>query len=299
MIRVGTRGSKLSLTQTRLVLDAFKEIEFQIKIIKTKGDDDARPLYAINSKGIFEKEIDLALLNNEIDIAVHSMKDIPSELPEGLTIASVPKREVPNDVLVSRDKRLEELETNSVIGTSSLRRVVQLKQLRKDLIIKDIRGNVETRINKMLNNQYDAVVLAEAGLRRLGLEDHIVQRFDPDKFLPAPCQGTLAIVTREEDKDLIKILKKIEDTNSRLESIAERSLLAKMNAGCKFPLGAFAKVYDNKIRLHASICSYDANKRIDVILTDDKNNAKRIGEKVSEELISKGALELAKEWRYE
>ncbi|GIU70747.1 MAG: porphobilinogen deaminase [Candidatus Nitrosocaldaceae archaeon] len=298
MIRVGTRGSKLSLTQTRLILDAFNDLEFEIKIIKTKGDNDARPLYAINSKGIFEKEIDLALLNNEIDIAVHSMKDIPSELPKGLTIASVPKREVPNDVLVSRNKRLDELEPNSIIGTSSLRRAVQLKHIRDDLIIKDIRGNVETRINKMLNNQYDAVILAEAGLRRLGLEDYITQRFDPDLFLPAPCQGTLAIVAREKDEELIKTLKKIEDINSRLESVAERSLLAKMNAGCKFPLGAFAKVYDNKIRLHASICSYDASKRIDVTITDEKSNAEKVGVKVSEELISKGALELAKEWRY-
>lgn len=297
MIRVGTRGSKLSLAQTKMVLDALND-KFEIKIIKTKGDNDARPLYAINAKGVFVKEIDLALLNNEIDLAIHSMKDIPSELPEGLVIASTPKREEPNDVLISKGRRFDELEPYSIIGTSSLRRVAQLKYLRSDLIIRDIRGNVETRINKVLNNRYDAIILAEAGLRRLGLEKYIVQRFDTDIFVPAPCQGTLAVVTREDDKDLIAKLKIIEDNNTRLESIAERSLLAKIDAGCRFPVGALARVYNNKIRLHASICSIDSSKRLDVELKDEKENAKILGEKVGEELISKGGLELAREWRY-
>ncbi len=297
MIRVGTRGSKLSLTQTNLILNEFN-LEFDIKIIKTRGDNDARPLYTINSKGIFEKEIDLALLNNDIDLAVHSMKDVPSELPEGLTIASIPKREEPNDVLIS-NQRLEELKSNAIVGTSSLRRIIQLKYLRNDLTIKDIRGNVETRINKVLNNQYDAIILAEAGLKRLGLMRYVSQRFDTNMFIPAPCQGTLALVTRVEDNDLIEMLKRIEDKDTRLETIAERSLLTKMNAGCKFPLGALARVYDNKMVLHASICSIDANTRIDVELKKDKEHAERLGDEVAEELINKGALELAKEWRYE
>ena len=296
-MRVGTRGSKLALAQTRLVMDRLN-LEFDIKIIKTRGDNDARPLYKINAKGIFEKEIDLALLNNEIDLAVHSMKDIPSELPEGLVIASIPKREEPNDVL-SSNHRLEDLKPNAIVGTSSLRRSVQLKYLRSDLVTKDIRGNIETRINKMLNGEYDAIILAEAGLKRLGLMQYITQRFDPEVFLPAPCQGTLALVTREEDKRLINILKSIEDRDTRLESIAERSLLARINAGCKFPLGALARVYDNKITLHANICSIDASKRIDLRLSDYKENAEELGYKVAEELISKGAVEIAKEWRYE
>ena len=295
-MRVGTRGSKLALAQTRLVLDAL-DLKFDIKVIKTRGDNDARPLYTINAKGIFEKEIDLALLNHEIDLAVHSMKDVPSELPEGLVIASIPKREEPNDVLIG--KRLEELGTNAIVGTSSLRRSVQLKYLRNDLVTKDIRGNIETRINKMLNKEYDAIILAEAGLKRLGLIQYITQRFDPEAFLPAPCQGTLALVTREEDKDLINRLNKLEDAKARLETVAERSLLAKMNAGCKFPLGALARVHGNKVILHASICSIDARTRIDVRLKEDKENAEILGYKVAEELINKGALEIAKEWRYE
>ncbi len=300
MIKVGTRGSKLSLAQTDIVLNALNKDKFIVKVIKTKGDLDLRPLDKIGSKGIFEKEIDQALLSHEIDIAIHSMKDLPSDLPEGLTIAAVPERESPNDVLISINSvRLNELKSNAKIGTSSLRRLVQLKYLRNDLDIVNIRGNVETRINKLLNKEYDAIILAEAGLKRLGLEHYITERFDTKVFVPAPSQGILAVVTREEDKQLIEMLKRIEDKVARLESIAERTLLAKMNAGCRFPLGALARVIDSKIRLHACICSIDATKRIDVELEDSIDNAHKLGERVSEELISKGALELAKEWRYE
>jgi hydroxymethylbilane synthase len=300
MIKVGTRGSKLSLAQTDIVLNALNKDRFIVKVIKTKGDLDLRPLDKIGVKGIFEKEIDQALLSHEIDIAIHSMKDLPSELPEDLIIATVPKRESPNDVLISLNSlRLNELKSNTKIGTSSLRRLVQLKYLRNDLDIVNIRGNVETRINKLLNKEYDAIILAEAGLKRLKLEHYITERFDTKIFVPAPSQGILAVVTRKEDTQLIEILKHIEDKVTRLESIAERTLLAKMNAGCRFPLGALARVIDSKIRLHACVCSIDATKRIDVELEDSIDNAHKLGERVSEELISKGALELAKEWRYE
>jgi hydroxymethylbilane synthase len=300
MIKVGTRGSKLSLAQTDIVLNALNKDRFIVKVIKTKGDLDLRPLDKIGIKGIFEKEIDQALLSHEIDIAIHSMKDLPSELPEDLIIATVPKRESPNDVLISLNSlRLNELKSNTKIGTSSLRRLVQLKYLRNDLDIVNIRGNVETRINKLLNKEYDAIILAEAGLKRLKLEHYITERFDTKIFVPAPSQGILAVVTRKEDTQLIEILKHIEDKVTRLESIAERTLLAKMNAGCRFPLGALARVIDSKIRLHACVCSIDATKRIDVELEDSIDNAHKLGERVSEELISKGALELAKEWRYE
>jgi len=300
MIKVGTRGSKLSLAQTDIVLNALNKDRFIVKVIKTKGDLDLRPLDKIGIKGIFEKEIDQALLSHEIDIAIHSMKDLPSELPEDLIIATVPKRESPNDVLISLNSlRLNELKSNTKIGTSSLRRLVQLKYLRNDLDIVNIRGNVETRINKLLNKEYDAIILAEAGLKRLKLEHYITERFDTKIFVPAPSQGILAVVTRKEDTQLIEMLKHIEDKVTRLESIAERTLLAKMNAGCRFPLGALARVIDSKIRLHACVCSIDATKRIDVELEDSIDNAHKLGERVSEELISKGALELAKEWRYE
>ncbi|MEM2856527.1 MAG: hydroxymethylbilane synthase [Candidatus Nitrosocaldaceae archaeon] len=301
-MRVGSRGSKLALKQCEYVLERLREVskeDFIIKVIKTKGDEDARPLYDIGSKGIFEKEIDLALLNNEIDLAVHSMKDLPSELPNGLTIAAVPKREEPNDVLISKGLLLNELKSGSIIGTSSLRRMAEIRYLRKDLNIKAIRGNVETRINKMLNGDYDAIILAEAGLKRLGIDNYITQRFDIKEFVPAPCQGSLAVVARDDDKRLITILRSIEDANSRLESIAERSLLAEMNAGCKFPLGAVARVIGNKIMLYSSISSLDASKRIYAEMYDDKYNADILGKKVAKELISKGAIEIAKEWRYE
>ncbi len=301
MIRVGSRGSKLSLAQTELVLNALNHKDrFVIKVIKTRGDDDLRPLDKIGSKGIFEKEINQALLSNEIDLAVHSMKDLPSDLPEGLSIAAVPKREDPNDVLLSINSlRLKELKSNAKIGTSSLRRSIQLRYLRKDLEVANIRGNIDSRINKLLNKEYDAIVLAEAGLKRLGLAHYISERFDTKLFVPAPSQGTLAVVSREEDQYLIEMLKSIEDRYARLESIAERSLLAKMNAGCRFPLGALARIVNSKIRLHASVFSIDGSKRIDVEKEDDLENATKVGESVAEELIGKGALELADEWRYE
>jgi len=301
-LKIGTRGSKLSLAQTQLVVDALKkvkpELEFEVVTIKTKGDVDARPLYTIDSKGIFEKEIDAAVRDGRVDFAVHSLKDIPSELPENLTIASVPKRENPNDVFVNDKKtKLKDIASKSVIGTSSLRRAVQVNRLRPDVTVKPIRGNVETRVNKMLTKEFDAVVLAEAGLIRLGLTDVIVERLSVDDFTPSPGQGAMAIVAREDDADLISTLEKIEDKQSRIEVTAERALLLHINAGCRFPLGALANANDSKLALYASVYSADGKKRIDVKKSDSITNAERLGMLVATELEEKGAMELSKQWR--
>lgn len=301
-LKVGTRASKLSLVQTQLVLDSLKKVnpdlEFEVVTIKTKGDTDARPLYTIDRKGIFEKEIDAAVRDGRVDFAVHSLKDIPSELPGELTIASVPKRESPNDVFVNDKKvKLKDIAGKSVIGTSSLRRAVQIMRLRPDVVVKPIRGNVETRVNKMLKKEFDALVLAEAGLSRLGLIGVIVERLPIENFPPSPGQGAMAVVSREDNPDLIDLLKTIEDRKSRVEITAERALLLHINAGCRFPLGALATANENKLTLYASIYSADGSKRIDVKKSDELDNAESLGTVVADELTQKGAMKLAEQWR--
>ena len=301
-LKVGTRASKLSLVQTQLVLDSLKKVnpdlEFEVVTITTKGDTDARPLYTIDRKGIFEKEIDAAVRDGRVDFAVHSLKDIPSELPGELTIASIPRRESPNDVFVNDKKiKLKDIAGKSVIGTSSLRRAVQIMRLRPDVVVKPIRGNVETRVNKMLKKEFDALVLAEAGLSRLGLTGVIVERLPIENFPPSPGQGAMALVSREDNLDLIDLLKIIEDRKSRVEITAERALLLHINAGCRFPLGALATANENKLTLYASIYSADGSKRIDVEKSDALDNAESLGTVVADELTQKGAMKLAEQWR--
>jgi hydroxymethylbilane synthase len=195
-IRVGTRGSRLAIAQTEIALAALRKANlsarFEVITISTKGDVDKRPLFTMDEKGIFEKEVNEAVKNGQVDFAVHSLKDIPSDLSDDLVVACIPKRASPNDVLVNdKGRKLEELAPGSTIGTSSLRRAVQLVKLRPDLNVKPIRGNVETRVKKVISGEYDAVVLAEAGLTRIGMKDVIVERFGVGEFVPAPGQGAM------------------------------------------------------------------------------------------------------------
>ena len=207
---IGARGSQLSLAQTNWVVSELKKIhpdaEFEIKTIKTKGDTDARPLFTIDQKGIFEKEIDRAVANDEVDFAVHSLKDVPSQLDEHLILSCIPKREMVNDVFISSDgSTLESIKSSAVIGTSSLRRAVQLIRKRSDVIVRPIRGNIETRIKKISGKDFDAVVLAEAGIARLCL-DVAFTPLSVDDFTPSPGQGALAIVSRRDDSNTISML---------------------------------------------------------------------------------------------
>jgi len=301
-LKVGTRGSRLSVAQTQLILDALKkvqsDVEFEIVTIKTKGDTDARPLYTIDRKGIFEKEIDVAVQDGKVDFAVHSLKDIPSLLPDGLTIASIPERESPHDVFVNdRKLKLKDIANGSIIGTSSLRRAVQIRRVRPDVTVKPIRGNVETRVSKIVNKEFDAVVLAEAGLKRLNMEDVIVERFPVQDFMPSPGQGAMAIVSRDDDLELIKFLKEIDDSKSRAEVTAERALLLRINAGCRFPLGALGRANADKLELYASVYSIDGTERIDVRKSGSMDSAESLGTSVATELEEKGALKLASLWR--
>ena len=298
---IGTRGSQLSLAQTNWVVSEIKRrspgTEFEIKTIKTKGDTDARPLFTINQKGIFEKEIDRAVAQKEVDLAVHSLKDVPADLPDDLVLACVPKREEPNDILISKDgSTLGTIKKGAVIGTSSLRRAVQVIRVRPDLVVKPIRGNIETRIKKIGNGEFDGIVLAKAGISRLGL-DVKYEKLSIDTFPPSPGQGALAIVTRKDNHELIQLLKKIEDPETRSAVEAERSLSMFVDSGCRFPVGALAQKNGNKLSLQVTVYSVDGSKHIMIKKESDPASAVDLGKQAASELESKGVSELAKDWR--
>lgn len=298
---VGARASQLSTAQTNWVISELKKVnpecDYEIKPITTKGDTDTRPLFTIDQKGIFEKEIDRAVAQKEIDFAVHSLKDVPSELDESLVLASVPKREAVNDVFISVDgSSLNDVAEGSVVGTSSLRRAVQISRQRPDVIVKPIRGNIETRIKKISGDDYDAIVLAQAGISRLGIDINSVS-LSVDDFSPSPGQGAIAIVARADDVKTISMLKKIEDADTRLEIDAERSLSDYVDSGCRFPLGAYAKSSGSEMTLSVSAFSVDGKKSIQVNKTGKKDDPMFLGKTAGEELRAKGVNDLALNWR--
>ena len=253
---VGTRGSNLALVQTNWVVDQLKKenpgVEFEVKIIKTKGDlIKDLPLDKIGDKGLFVKEIEKSLLDGEIDMAVHSMKDMPSYLPEGLKFAHCPKREDPRDALIFKEgyKSLDDLPQGARIGTGSKRRKYQLLKHRPDLEIVPIRGNIETRIKKIETEKLDGVVLAASGLRRAGLDDKIDYYIPTDIMLPAPAQGILALEIREDDKETEKIIDSIKDDITKIQIDAERGFLIGVNGSCHIPMGAYCEIEGEKITL--------------------------------------------------
>jgi hydroxymethylbilane synthase len=301
-IRVGTRGSRLAIAQTELALGALRKshpsANFEVVTISTRGDVDKRPLFTMDAKGIFEKEVNEAVKSGDVDFAVHSLKDVPSDLSPELVVACIPKRASPKDVLVNdKGRKLKELQEGSLVGTSSLRRAVQLMKARPDLKVKPIRGNVETRVKKVISGEYDAVVLAEAGLTRIGMKDVIVERFKVDEFVPAPGQGAIAIVCRRDDVKTAQMLRSIEDPVSRAEITAERALIEKVEGGCRFPLGAVAISKDGKMTLYASIFSADGSRGIKIKTTGSAKNPEKLGTKVADDLLERGAAELAAGWR--
>jgi hydroxymethylbilane synthase len=298
---IGTRGSLLSLTQTNWVVSELKnkspQTEFEIVTIKTQGDTDARPLFTINQKGIFEKEIDRAVAEKKVDFAVHSLKDIPADLPEDLVLACVPKREEANDVFISRDGgTLDAMKKGSLVGTSSLRRAVQITRVRPDLVVKPIRGNIETRIRKVHDGEFDGVVLAQAGISRLGL-DVKFQRLPMDTFPPSPGQGALGIVSRRDNSSLIELLQKIEDPESRDAVEAERSLSMFVDSGCRFPVGAFAHRDNDRLKLKVIVYSIDGSKSIMVEKDSETSRANDLGKQAAAELRERGIADIAKDWR--
>lgn len=257
-------------------------------------------LFSVNEKGIFEKEVDKAVLDERADFAVHSIKDIPTELDGDLVIASILKRESPNDVLIGKSKmKLEQLPKNSHVGTSSLRRAVQIKRKNPNVTVIPIRGNVESRVKKCLDGPFDALVLAEAGLKRLELSNQIIQRFSYLEFVPAPGQGAIGIVCRKDNKKALGVLQKVEDKSTRYAIDAERSLIQYLNAGCRFPVGAIAipNLRTKRITLHASVFSADGSQSINLKKSDVISNAVKVGKEVANDLLSRGAGDFAHEWR--
>ena len=304
LLKVGTRGSKLSRVQTELVVDLIRrerpDVKVDLVVITTSGDRDQRtPLFSLDQKGIFEKEIDQAVLERRVDFAVHSMKDIPVfEADSELMIASVPERGPVADVTVSRgEKKLEDLEPGSVIGTSSLLRAAELKRVRPDLLTKPIRGNVETRVQKVDDGEFDAVVLAEAGLVRLRMSERISEILAVEDFVPAPGQGALAIVARRDSQNVIDALRTIENQFARSEIESEREIVRILEGGCKVPLGALARASNNGIRMVGGIFSIDGKERVLAERSGLVERARVLAREVADELVAKGAKRIEQTWR--
>ena len=297
---IGTRGSRLSLAQTRWVVGMLKEADpgcdYETVTITTKGDTDSRPLFAIDQRGIFEKDVDRAVSDGTVHFAVHSMKDVPSGLPDGLVLASVPKREKANDVLVTADGcPLGSLPPASVVGTSSLRRAVQVRRLRPDVQVRPMRGNVETRIGK-LGGGFDGAVLAEAGIRRLGLNVGY-EALSVEDFSPSPGQGALALVARKDDAETIRMLESIQDSDSRLAADAERALSRVVESGCRFPIGAYAKPDGDTMSISVRAFSVDGKDSISVDVAGQKTDPVHLGTRAGLEMQRRGVGSLALNWR--
>ena len=300
---VGARGSKLSIAQTDWVISELQKtdssLSFDIKPITTKGDTDTRPLFAMEQKGIFEKEIDRAVFEKEVDFAVHSLKDVPSQLDPNLIISCIPKREAVNDVLITRDGfDIEEIPSGSVIGSSSLRRAVQVTRKRPDVIVKPVRGNIETRIKKVEEGKFDGIVLAQAGITRLGT-DIKISKLPTNDFVPSPGQGALAIVSRKDNSSTLQMLKKIEDYRSRMEIEAERALSNSVDSGCRFPVGAVATSDANSLTLKVAVYSMDGKKSIILEKTGSIEEPHALGRLLGDELRDRGVNEIASNWREE
>lgn len=292
-IVVGSRGSNLALTQTNWVISELKKhhpnIEFEVKIIKTKGDLIQNvSLDKIGDKGLFVKEIEQQLIDKKIDIAVHSMKDMPSSLPEGLKFAGIPKREDIRDVLILKEgySSLEDLPNGAKIGSGSKRRKYQLLKHRPDLDIVPIRGNIETRMRKIEDENLCGVILAAAGLIRAGLKDKISCYLDVDKIIPAPAQGALGIEIRQEDPEVEKILDCLTDKVSEIQVSAERGFLDGINGSCHIPIGAYCKVNGENINLTGLYGDEEGKKLITKTISGKASEAREVGIELAK-LISK------------
>ena len=300
---VGTRGSKLALTQTNTVLDSLKELHpemvFELKIVKTLGDEEAKsPLFTIDRRGIFEKELGVAIAKGEIDLAVHSLKDVPTEGTPDNVIAAIPRRGSPHDVLISKNRvPLEALPECGVVGTGSLRRLAEVKYLRPDLQIKAIRGNVDTRIRKVNEGEFDGVIVAEAGLERLGINSLITERFSLDKFTPAAGQGALAITAKKGNHQVINIARAIDSPLTRAEVLAERSLVLALEGGCRVPIGTIGRANDKGLSLYACVFSLDGAEKISSSAESDLLDADALGKQVANDLLRQGAKEFEAQWR--
>ena len=293
-LRIGTRASLLAVTQSTWVKTRIEQAHPQVRVelvqITTKGDRILDvPLAKVGGKGLFVKEIEDALLDGTADLAVHSMKDVPTELPEGLFIGIVPARETPLDAYISnRFATLEALPVGARVGTSSLRRKSQLAAVRPDLTILDLRGNVDTRLRKLDEGQYEAIILAGAGLNRLGLQGRITAELDPTLMLPAIGQGALGIELRRDDTQLLADLQFLHDPRTATAVAAERAFLLRLEGGCQVPIGAHAVVDGETVRLTGLIASVDGRQLLRDTLTAPAAEAPALGTRLAERLLARG-----------
>jgi len=295
---LGSRGSKLALWQANFIkstLERQRPIEVRIETIRTTGDKITDvPLATVGgTKALFTKEIEEALLAARIDLAVHSLKDLPTYLPEGLMLAAIPAREDARDALISRHgERWNQLPAGARVGTSSLRRQVQLRRLRKDLVIEPLRGNLDTRLRKLDEGQYDAVVVAQAGLKRMGWADRATQVFSVEEMLPAIGQGALAIETRADDEELLAGLDGLRDPETEAAITAERAFLARLGGGCQVPLAGYAQVKGERLRLKGVVVSTDGEQAVEGSEEGAASEAEAIGKALAERLLKQGAAEI-------
>jgi len=297
LLRLGTRKSKLALWQANFVKEKLEALGCKVEIvpITTTGDKilDA-PLAKIGGKGLFVKEIENALLAGEIDLAVHSLKDVPITIPEGLTLSAITEREEPYDVLISRNgKKLEELPSGAVVGTSSLRRQVQIKRRRRDLKVEILRGNVDTRLRKLKEGLYDAIVLAYAGVKRMGFSGEISQVLED--FIPAVGQGSLAIETRAEDERVINFVKVLNHQESWLRAVCERSFLRELQGGCQVPIGAYAWIEGDRIKIKGFISDLEGERFLEGYEEGSLQESEEVGKRLAQRLLREGGEEILKE----
>jgi hydroxymethylbilane synthase len=294
---IGSRGSKLALWQAEQTRERLLRLnpqtDVRIEIIKTTGDVKTDPLSVIGGKGVFTKELEDALLDGRIDLAVHSLKDLPTILPDGLSISAIGEREDPRDALVlragARNGSLLHLPDGAVVGTSSQRRLAQLKALRNDVDVKDLRGNVDTRIRKLDEGQYDAVILASAGLVRLGLQDRISARIPINEMLPAVGQGAIAIEVRSENELAVEATRKLDHRETRFACLAERAFLRGLGGGCQFPIAAHAVIEHDLLKLDGLVARPDGSQILRDVLSGPANEAESIGAALAEQLVQRGA----------
>ncbi|RMD69655.1 MAG: hydroxymethylbilane synthase, partial [Cyanobacteria bacterium J149] len=303
-IVIGSRKSQLALVQTYWVKkeleNSFPDIEFEVEKMSTQGDKILDVALAkIGDKGLFTKELEVGMLNGDVDFAVHSLKDLPTNLPEGLMLGCVTQRVNPADALVvhekHKDKQLETLPEGSVIGTSSLRRLAQLRHHFPHLTFKDVRGNVNTRLAKLDAGEYDAIILAVAGLERLGMGDRIHQVIPAEISLHAVGQGALGIECRTGDEKVLQIIKSIEDPDTRDCTLAERSFLRVLEGGCQIPIGVNSSLEGDNLTLTGMVASLDGKKLLKDSVTGDRTQAEKLGADLADKLKQQGAGEILAE----
>jgi hydroxymethylbilane synthase len=296
-ITIGTRGSKLAVIQAEelqtKLREAFPELKSSLVKIKTRGDRyDTTALDEFVEQGVFVKELEKALLDRRIDLAVHSLKDLPTEIPEGLTLAAVTARLDPRDVLVSKGAGLAELARGSKIGTGSRRRAIQLLSLRPDLQICSIRGNIDTRLRKVSDGEFDGVIVAAAALIRLGWKDRITEYLPIEHFTPAVGQGALGIEARSEDKEVVTIVSKINDNTTWQAVIAERTFLQALGGGCRSPIAALGTVSDGILKLTGMVAGADGSHILRATEQGDASAPEQIGNCLARKMVESGALSL-------